>query len=458
MSRVFFDAYCRATKDLAAEEDRFPSLSEIDLRMESGAVYAFKDRLMKNTQFFEEVKVSGVSYLVPHARRFIDSSVTYTDLELDFAEGRALLPSRRKAPSIDEVRQAQKDKGDAPFASARSSKMPDSIAVQDEDFLESKQPDQKIAVPSGDEEIVGKLEVAEETSVLIEAEPPAVETVVSETVVEGEHHPSADVPISGEQKVVEVQGGAAAEEIERGDGQPFVEADRAVSDARDPIHSDVDSKEDELEVETAKVAIEPKEGVVAAEERALLQAVSSTPTSAPPSETPAPTNPKFRLQMLLSAAFILLVLGSAMFAWPHLFPANEAVQYAAYLTNDSVDGAFILNIQNTKSLASEIEMMLPPNIDRSISSKGGLVTISHSNGTIIKLSAKGDASIGVYLNRKWTSVPVTMTLQVPEGYDSGLDFHEKNYDVKRKGNRIILSFSVTNERVLFEQSYRLKRS
>jgi hypothetical protein len=53
MSRVFFEAYSKATKELATQEDRFPSLSEIDAKMESGAVYAFKDRLTKNTEFFE---------------------------------------------------------------------------------------------------------------------------------------------------------------------------------------------------------------------------------------------------------------------------------------------------------------------------------------------------------------------------------------------------------------------
>ncbi len=99
MSRVFFEAYVKATKELAAQEDRFPSLSEIDAQMESGAVYAFKDRLMKNTEFFEEVKISGVSYLVPRALRFVDASGTYSDLILNFEEGAVILPSRRKTPA-----------------------------------------------------------------------------------------------------------------------------------------------------------------------------------------------------------------------------------------------------------------------------------------------------------------------------------------------------------------------
>ena len=100
MSRVFFEAYVVATKELAAQEDRFPSLSEIDAKMESGAVYAFKDRLMKNTEFFEEVKISGVSYLVPRALKFVDSTGTYTDLILNFDEGVVVLPTRRKTPSL----------------------------------------------------------------------------------------------------------------------------------------------------------------------------------------------------------------------------------------------------------------------------------------------------------------------------------------------------------------------
>ncbi len=100
MSRVFFEAYVVATKELAAQEDRFPSLSEIDAKMESGAVYAFKDRLMKNTEFFEEVKISGVSYLVPRALKFVDVSGTYTDLVLNFEEGIVVLPTRRKTTSL----------------------------------------------------------------------------------------------------------------------------------------------------------------------------------------------------------------------------------------------------------------------------------------------------------------------------------------------------------------------
>ncbi|UEC43308.1 MAG: hypothetical protein METHAR1v1_1270001, partial [Methanothrix sp.] len=87
MSRVFFEAYATATREVAAEEDRFPSLSEIESRMESGAIYAYKDRLMRSTGFFEEVKISGISYLIPKAKSFADETGTYTDLILDLEKG-----------------------------------------------------------------------------------------------------------------------------------------------------------------------------------------------------------------------------------------------------------------------------------------------------------------------------------------------------------------------------------
>lgn len=93
MSRVFFEAYAKATAELALSEDRFPSLSEVEAKMEGGAVYAFKDRLMKNTEFFDEVKISGVSYLIPKASHFVDSAGVYTDLIFDFDRGRSHCPA-----------------------------------------------------------------------------------------------------------------------------------------------------------------------------------------------------------------------------------------------------------------------------------------------------------------------------------------------------------------------------
>ena len=117
MSRVFFEAYAKAVNELAEDEDRFPSLSEIDARMESGAVYAYKDRLMRNTDFFDEVKISGISYLIPRAKRFIDSSGTYTDLIINLDEGSVILPKRKKVSveSMAEALEVEEQKAEEPL-------------------------------------------------------------------------------------------------------------------------------------------------------------------------------------------------------------------------------------------------------------------------------------------------------------------------------------------------------
>ena len=60
MSRVFFEAYATATSEVSAEEDRFPSLSEIESRMESGAIYAYKDRLMRSTGFWTGAALGAI--------------------------------------------------------------------------------------------------------------------------------------------------------------------------------------------------------------------------------------------------------------------------------------------------------------------------------------------------------------------------------------------------------------
>ena len=143
MSRVFFEAYVTATKELAAQEDRFPSLSEIDAKMESGAVYAFKDRLMKNTEFFEEVKISGVSYLVPRALKFVDVAGIYTDLILNFEEGTVVLPTRRKIPMPPDSQTPGEDEQTVGTQSAQSEDIAPPAAVE-----ESWEEETKAEVPS----------------------------------------------------------------------------------------------------------------------------------------------------------------------------------------------------------------------------------------------------------------------------------------------------------------------
>ena len=163
MSRVFFEAYVVATKELAAQEDRFPSLSEIDAKMESGAVYAFKDRLMKNTEFFEEVKISGVSYLVPRALKFVDVSGTYTDLILNFEEGIVVLPTRRKTPLLpDSPMPIEEEEPKAPQVDETVNKTP--TIAEDTQEAEAKPQSYPQHTPEAFEEISPATETAEAAS------------------------------------------------------------------------------------------------------------------------------------------------------------------------------------------------------------------------------------------------------------------------------------------------------
>ncbi len=174
MSRVFFEAYVAATKELAAQEDRFPSLSEIDAKMESGAVYAFKDRLMKNTEFFEEVKISGVSYLVPRALKFVDVAGIYTDLILNFEEGTVVLPTRRKIPLPPDSQIPGGDEETGGAQAAQSEEMTPPAAPEEswEEEEEAEVPSYPQHLPETYEEMVPAPEGAEAAASPLPAQTP----------------------------------------------------------------------------------------------------------------------------------------------------------------------------------------------------------------------------------------------------------------------------------------------
>lgn len=362
MSRVFFEAYVVATKELAAQEDRFPSLSEIDAKMESGAVYAFKDRLMKNTEFFEEVKISGVSYLVPRSPKFIDTSGTYTDLILNFEEGTVVLPTRRKtaAPPL-----------------------------------------------SGQEEVV------EEESE--DAESPELEEVAPEqpTLL-----PTASMEAPASQ---------APEQ---------------------PADSDAKAAPTEA---VAKPQIDTQPQAIRAE-------APSLPSRKPDDAAPHGNERKRMAIVALGAAAVLLAIGAVViFAGMPPSGAPTLVLYSAYLSNASNESYLGMNIDNPQGISTEMEMVLPKNIDQSISARGGVVTISHADETLVKMNSSGDASVKIYLLENWTTVPMTLNLAVPKGFDSSLVVHGKDYLVTRKDENMVLSFNLTTDGVSFEQSYSPKR-
>jgi hypothetical protein len=389
MSRVFFEAYSRATKELAAQEDRFPSLSEIDAKMESGAVYAFKDRLTKNTEFFEEVKISGVSYLVPRARRFVDASGVYTDLVFSFDEGTVILPARKKISAQVEPAFSESEKPDQ-LGGAKH-------AVEEARLADEEKP-VKVAEPSVSPDLSKPRETAKE-------EQPAAETESAPT------YPS-HVP------------------------EPFVEA----GDENLPVAAEVAPEKNTKPAELPEIVADKSKDVEMA---------------APPEKGErGMRNIKIAAALV---AIVILLSAAAYFIGGPPAGAPRIVQYSAYLSNASLGNYLGLDIKNPDGFANELEMILPPNIDQNISSRGGVITISHSGNTFIGLNSSSDASIRLYLSGNWTSVPATFNLVVPKGHDSGLVVHAKDYDVKRNDDRIILRFDCTREGVRFEQSFSSKR-
>jgi hypothetical protein len=357
MSRVFFEAYVAATKELAAQEDRFPSLSEIDAKMESGAVYAFKDRLMKNTEFFEEVKISGVSYLVPRALKFVDSNGTYTDLILSFEEGTVVLPTRRKTPLLPESLTTSPPEEEAP---------------------QSPEPEQE-ALES---------DAVSATNDLPETTPESYSQIFEEIT------------------------------------EPI-----ATNEALSPTEHMRDEKD-----ATMPSAKEPE-----------------MPASRKKMKMPSRAIMLFGFVTLLAISAVVFYINSSMVVSP------IQVEYSAYLSNSSNESYLGLDIANPKGMANDMTMTLPPNIDQSISARGGVVTISHGSSTMVRMNSSGDASVKIYLQGNWTTIPTTLSFAAPDGYDTSLQVHGKDYFVTRKNETLILNFNLTGEGVRFEQSYLRKR-
>ncbi|NMB85880.1 MAG: hypothetical protein GYA29_06495 [Methanothrix sp.] len=367
MSRVFFEAYVVATKELAAQEDRFPSLSEIDAKMESGAVYAFKDRLMKNTEFFEEVKISGVSYLVPRALRFVDVTGTYTDLILNLDEGAVVMPTRRKTP-------------EPPVAETPS---PEIAVVPD----------------------------------ILKPEP-----VVSE------QSPMKEEPATPKAAK------AMPENYPPHTPEPFSEIDSLVREAAAAMPAPEPAPEKEEALTSQK---RPPETPVSKKKKDL---------SIPP------------VSIALAAAAVILVAGAVIFFSGTM---NQGVpilvEYSAYLSNSSNESYLGLDISNPKGMINDMEMVLPKEIDQSISARGGTVTISHANNTLVRLNSSSDASVRIYLEGNWTTVPVGLNFAAPAGFDTSIVVHGKDYFVTHKNDTLVLMFNLTKEGVSFEQSYSEKR-
>jgi len=325
---------------------------------------------MKNTEFFEEVKISGVSYLVPRALKFVDVSGIYTDLVLNFEEGIVVLPTRRKTTSL-----------------------PDSPMPIEED-------EQELKTPHVDETANNAPTIAEDTArredtaAKPQSYPPHTPEAFEESFLATDTS-DATTPSEPAEKIIVT----------------------ASSPAREPYKPPLTKKK--------KMAMPPK--TVTLIGAAILLALSAVIwITLGPTLGPTPVQPTF------------------------------LVEYSAYLSNSSNESYLGLDITNPQGMANDMEMALPQNIDQSISARGGIVTISHAENTLVRMNSTGDASVKIYLQGNWTTIPVGLSFYAPEGFDTNLLVHGLASTVTRKNETSVLTFNLTGEEVSFEQSYTRK--
>jgi len=160
---------------------------------------------------------------------------------------------------------------------------------------------------------------------------------------------------------------------------------------------------------------------------------------------------------LLGIVALLAIAIIVLFQIPPPSGSPVHVEYSAFISNQTNESYLGLDIINPQNMASDMEMMLPPNIDQSISARGGIVTISHGANTLVRMNSSSDANVKIYLQGNWTTIPVTFSFAAADGYDTSLQVHGKDYFVTRKNETLILMFNLTEEGVRFEQSYIRKR-
>lgn len=457
MSRVFFEAYAKATSEVSAEEDRFPSLSEIESRMESGAIYAYKDRLMRSTGFFEEVKISGISYLIPKARRFVDVTGTYTDLILDLEKGEVVLPRREKPSAIPRSEGAEPEE-----ETLEQAPIEEECEGEEEDF---EPPSEEAAIA-----VEAPLAVSEE-------KPPEMATdTVAETPLtagtESEKRPPEESQTESTSPTEPDREKEAPKAIEPMETSPL----KAEAEVEGP-KEETEAKKKETPSETK----EPVSEMGKREEEAKATETKRPPPAAEWAKVPAskPHQPEKKPErglfgkwgrdrrgpIMALAGLALITVLAGFYIWsPSTLdePAtptepSDYVSYSAHLTNASGNTYLNLEVTNPKGLESRVELVLPPDVDKSISATGGIVTISYTNNTVIQLTSSNNASVSVALTDEYVLVPVTFNLAIPQGYETSVLVYDKDYQVSRTNSTISLKCNCTDDHLDFDQIYNAKK-
>ncbi len=463
MSRVFFEAYAKATSEVSAEEDRFPSLSEIESRMESGAIYAYKDRLMRSTGFFEEVKISGISYLIPKARRFVDETGTYTDLILDLEKGEVALPRREKPSAFPRSEGAEAEEETSELASTE-----EELEERSEDLMKGEvEPSSELVVgekePPGKAEPEQKLPEEKTEEPLPEGETAEIGAEERPLAEAGAETAPAERPAEAQTPTVEVPIETAPEEAEVEEEAPIKEEPEAPEEEILIETKEPEPKTETTETEAKAKAAEPERKPPAAKRAAVPS--KPHPSEKKPGEGFGGWSREKKGHLMALAALALVIVLAGFYIWSPSTPEQPAtpappsdfVSYSAYLTNATGNTYLNLDVTNPKGLESKVELVMPPDVDKSISATGGIVTISYTNNTVIKLASSNNASVSVALTDEYILVPVTFNLAIPQGYESSVLVYDKDYKVSRTNSTISLWCNCTDDHLDFDQIYNAKK-
>ena len=99
--------------------------------------------------------------------------------------------------------------------------------------------------------------------------------------------------------------------------------------------------------------------------------------------------------------------------------------------------------------------LCPKISDQSISARGGIVTISHGENTLVRMNSTGDASVKIYLPGQLDNNSCRLQLLCAGRLDTNLLVHGWDH-FARKNETSVLMFNLTEVGVSFEQSYTRK--
>ena len=125
--------------------------------------------------------------------------------------------------------------------------------------------------------------------------------------------------------------------------------------------------------------------------------------------------------MAVGVALILIALGAFFLYAPQPMAAPVLVKYSANLSESGNETIWVWISLNPEGMANDMEMALPQEYRPEHKCRGGIVTISHAENTLVRMNSSSDASVRIYL-RAMDIIPVALSLDIPAGYDTSLWF------------------------------------